>query len=66
MCHAGAEPRPFHVPAPARRIAWRRFINTATEPPDDIYPNLDGPPPPPDGVVTLQARSLVCYVAADQ
>ena len=65
MCHAGVEPVEFHLPAVAREIAWRQFIDTAAEPPDDIYPNLDGPEPPPDGVITLQARSLVCYVAAD-
>ena len=65
ICHAGVEPREFHLPAPARDIAWRLFVDTAGEPPHDVYPGLDGPPPPADGVVTLQARSLVCYVAAD-
>jgi len=65
MCHAGTEPVEFHLPAVAREIAWRQFIDTAAEPPGDIYPNLDGPDPPADGVVTLQPRSLVCYVAAE-
>jgi len=65
MCHAGVEPREFHLPAVAREIAWRLFINTAAEPPDDIHPNLDGPAPPADGVVPLESRSLVCYVAVD-
>ncbi|MFH1264568.1 MAG: glycogen debranching protein GlgX, partial [Planctomycetota bacterium] len=57
MCHAGVEPHPFHVPAAAREIAWRRFIDTSAEPPDDVHPNLAGPKPPTDGVVTLQPRS---------
>ncbi|OHB78804.1 MAG: glycogen debranching enzyme GlgX [Planctomycetes bacterium RBG_16_64_12] len=65
MCHAGLEPRPFRLPPAARQIAWSLFVDTAAEPPNDIYPNLDGPPPPADGLVTLQPRSLVCYVAAD-
>jgi len=65
MGHAGAEPREFHLPAVVREIPWRLFINTAAEPPGDVYPKLDGPPPPPDGTVPLESRSLVCYVASD-
>ncbi len=65
MCHAGQEACPFHLPAAARQIAWRLFVNTAAEPPQDVYPDLDGPEPPADGIVSLEPRSLVCYAAAD-
>jgi len=65
ICHAGTEPRPFTLPEIARDIPWRLFINTAAEEPGDIYPELDGPPPPSDGVVPVESRSLVCYVADD-
>ncbi len=65
LCHAGAAARPFQIPAVARSIPWRLFINTAAEPPGDVHPNLDGPAAPPEGIVTLEPRSLVCYVARD-
>ena len=65
MCHAGEDVCRFQLPEVAREIAWRQFINTAAEPPEDIYPDLDGPEPPAEGVVSLEPRSLVCYVAAE-
>ena len=66
MCHAGVDPCRFAIPEIVRRSPWRLFINTAVKAPGDIYPKLDGPPPPPDGHVMLEARSLVCYVAPDR
>ena len=63
MLHAGLEPRGFTLPAQVRGLPWRLFINTASKAPDDIYPDLDGPAPPPEGTITLESRSLVCYVA---
>ena len=65
MCHAGADPCEFLLPTPVREIAWRQLLDTAAEPPDDVFPNLDGPAPPPDAPVTLQHHSLACYVAPD-
>jgi len=66
MFHAGGDPRPFVVPPNVRHLAWRQFINTAAEPPDDVYPGLDGPGPRDDGVVELEGRSLVCFVVRDE
>jgi len=63
LFHAGPDPRRFSLPAAARDLPWRLFINTANKSPHDIYPRLDGPAPPPDGVLTLESRSLVVYVA---
>jgi len=63
--HSGIEPREFRLPDVARNIPWRLFVNTAAESPADIYPGLDGPRLRLDGRVTLESRSLVCYVARD-
>jgi hypothetical protein len=63
MFHAGFHPCRFSLPAEARDLPWRLFINTANKTPYDIYPRLDGPAPPVDGVITLESRSLVCFVA---
>ena len=34
--------------------------------PSDIYPDLQGPPSPADGLVLVEGRSLLCYVARDE
>ena len=65
LFHAGADARHFSLPSLARGIAWDLFVDTAAESPADIYPALDGPPPPANGIITLQARSLVVYVGRD-
>ena len=63
LLHAGPTPRTFTIPPPVRAIAWRQFINTAAPPPADIHPQLDGPAPPASGMLELESRSLVCFVA---
>ncbi len=62
--HAGTLPCEFSIPAPARKIRWNLFINTAADSPGDIYPNLDGPELRVDRKVTLIDHTLVCYVSA--
>jgi len=44
MLHAGIDPKTFVIPAEIQHFAWRKFIDTAAESPEDIYPSLDGPP----------------------
>ncbi len=66
MLHAGADAQRFVVPEVARHLPWRLFINTGLRPPRDVYPALDGPSPPADGIIDLEGRSLVCYVARDE
>ncbi|OHB70939.1 MAG: glycogen debranching enzyme GlgX [Planctomycetes bacterium RBG_13_63_9] len=66
MFHAGSEPRQFAFPGPVRSLRWRQFVNTAADSPADVYPDLDGPALPPEGIVELESRSLVCYVARDE
>jgi isoamylase len=53
------------APFVARGSAWRLFLNTAADSPDDIYPSLDGPPLAENGIVTMESRSMVLYVARD-
>jgi isoamylase len=63
LLHAGQSPRTFTLPSLVRSIAWRKFVDTAAEVPNDIYPNLDGPAPPPNNQIELESRSLVCFVS---
>ena len=65
LIHAGTDSRHFVLPPIARNLAWRQFLNTAAESPGDIFPALDGPAPA-SGVVTMEARSMVVYVARDR
>jgi len=64
LMHAGGRPLQFTFPDVAGSLPWRLFIDTAADPPHDIYPNEDGPPL--EGkFVMLQHHSLRCYVSAD-
>jgi isoamylase len=62
MLNPIGQPREFTVPDLVRTVRWRQFINTAAEPPADIFPNLNGPEPPLRGPILLAERSLVCYL----
>ena len=66
LFYAGGDLRQFTIGPIARGLPWRQFINTAADSPADVYPELNGPAPPEDGVVELQPRSLICYVARDE
>jgi isoamylase len=65
LIHAGTDSRHFVLPPVARTIDWHLFVNTAAESPCDVYPTLDGAAPT-NGVVTMEARSMVVYVARDR
>jgi len=64
MVHAGRDPREFRVPKIAHGMRWQLFINTASESPGDIYPNLDGPALRTGAKLTLIDHSLMCYVSS--
>ena len=66
LFHASADACEFRIPQAVRSFSWWQFVNTAAESPDDVYPELDGPAPRADGIVPMQGRSLVCFVARDE
>ncbi len=61
--HSGGESQRFFVPEPARNITWRLFIDTAAEPPGDIYADADGPAINATKPLMLAHHSLRCYIA---
>ncbi|GIW94020.1 MAG: glycogen operon protein GlgX homolog [Pirellulaceae bacterium] len=63
LVNATASAREFILPPVAKGTRWRLFIDTAAKPPYDVYPDLDGPPPPESQRMVLAGRSLCCYVA---
>jgi glycogen operon protein len=63
LVHGGFAPREFELPTVARNFTWRMFFDTAAASPKDIYPACDGPTLPRSGKLTLQERSMVCYVS---
>ena len=65
LCHSGDEPCTFTLPPITRTIRWRTLLDTAAPTPGDIYPELDGPPLPSTGIVQVESRSMVCFVAPD-
>jgi glycogen operon protein len=65
LIQAGTDARHFILPQAARGLPWRLLLNTTAASPNDIYPNLDGPPAPSNAVVPMEARSMVVYIAPD-
>jgi isoamylase len=63
MVNVNTASREFILPPVAKGKSWRLFIDTAAKSPADVYPDCDGPPPPPSGRLILPERSLCCYVA---
>jgi isoamylase len=62
MTHAGGEPQEMAVPAAAASLPWRLFVDTAAEPPGDVFPQADGPPPARQPM-RFEGHSMRCYVA---
>jgi glycogen operon protein len=63
LVNANAQSREFVLPAIAKGVSWRLFVDTAAQPPYDIFPDLDGPRPPKSFKLMLASRALCCYVA---
>ena len=60
-----AQPREFVVPPVAEGVDGRLLVDTAADPPEDVYPEAGGPGLPNAGELTLTDRSLRCYVAQE-
>ncbi|MCA9176486.1 MAG: glycogen debranching protein GlgX [Planctomycetales bacterium] len=63
LINATGDPREFILPPVAKGTPWSKFIDTAVPSPHDVYPNLDGPPPPRSRKIQMTYRSMCCYVA---
>jgi glycogen operon protein len=57
------DPVAFKIPKVAESRVWQTFIDTGSESPRDVFPELDGPELPKSGKVTLTYRSMCCFVA---
>jgi glycogen operon protein len=63
LIHSGPSQQEFVLPALAADIDWRTFIDTFATSPNDIFPEVDGPPPPV-GPIRMEHHSLLCFVAS--
>jgi glycogen operon protein len=63
LVNATPNSREFILPPVAKGTRWRLFLDTAAAPPYDIYPSLDGPPPPRSRRLTLAYRSMCVFVS---
>jgi isoamylase len=63
LVNATSEPREFILPPLAKGTRWRLFLDTAAATPYDVYPDMDGPPPPRSRRLTLSYRSMCVFVA---
>ncbi|MCA9188418.1 MAG: glycogen debranching enzyme, partial [Planctomycetales bacterium] len=65
LFNASPESRQFILPPIAKGIKWRLLVDTASDSPDDIYTDGNGPPLPTSGRLTLLDRSMRCYVSSE-
>ncbi len=63
MCHAGTQTQEFRFPEAAKPFRWQLFLDTAAEPPKDIYPDYDGPFAEMGKALTLESLSMRVYLA---
>ena len=53
----------FQLPETVRELQWTKFVDTSSQAPDDIYPDLNGPKLPATGVFTLPSKSMAVFVS---
>jgi isoamylase len=63
MFNSTGQIREYRLPHIAHEMKWNLFLDTAAESPHDIYPNVDGPEPLGDGMITMPHHSLKVYVS---
>ena len=63
LINATGDPREFILPPVAKGTRWRKFIDTSAPTPNDVYPEMDGPPPPRSRKIQMTYRSLCCFIA---
>ena len=63
MFNSTGQDRKYKLPEVGRGTKWNLFIDTAAEPPEDIYPDVDGPSPPATRIIPMPCHSLTVYVS---
>ena len=53
----------YSIPAISKVKKWRKFLDTAADFPEDIFPDLDGPKLPANGCHTLPGKSMAVFVS---
>lgn len=56
----------FELPAIGRGAVWNLFVDTAATPPNDIYPDVDGPTAPNNRIIEMPRHSMKIYVSHAQ
>ena len=62
LINSTPERREFILPPVAKGTRWRLFFDTAMDAPNDVHPDIDGPPPPASQRMMRDYRSFSCYV----
>ncbi|MEM9411655.1 MAG: glycogen debranching enzyme, partial [Planctomycetota bacterium] len=53
----------YSIPTFSKIQTWRKFLDTAAEFPEDIYPELNGPKLPTSGCYTLPGKSMAVFIS---
>jgi isoamylase len=63
LLHPGGGTQRFAIPNELRKLPWRLFLDTSQTAPQDVYPDVDGPPLPAKGELQLIHHTTMCFVA---
>ena len=61
--HSGGRPQDFKFPVEASGFRWRLTVDTAAEPPADVFTDCQGPVSEAKSPIRLDHHSLRCYVS---
>jgi glycogen operon protein len=63
LMNSTGDPIEFTLPEQGKGLQWNLFVDTSAAAPDDIFPELDGPPPPSSRKVEVSYKSMKVYVS---
>jgi isoamylase len=63
LINSTGDPIDFVLPEQGKGMQWNLFVDTAAEPPHDIFPEMDGPAPPSNRRVPVSYRSMQVFVS---
>jgi glycogen operon protein len=63
LVNSNYQPRRFLLPVIAKDRRWNLFLDSAADTPREVFPKIDGPPPPTSGVLELDGKCVRVYVA---
>jgi len=63
LFNSTGQPLSFQLPEHGKGLQWNLFVDSAAQSPEDIFPELNGPPPPSNRRVEVSYKALKVFVS---